>query len=173
MDKEYCLFPVEISWLATHYFLSSVWFCNTVGFCIFFFSRVCVCLVLLLFACFYQKTKEKQMTPLCCTFRKLTKHTIKANCIQQRKKKKWLQWLKIITKYVKRKLKYIIQILLRNTRMILSSYPHGHLVLLRMIFSFRRKGKILTRVDWDHHLIIPKEVLSCSEGKLSGNWMLD
>lgn len=53
---------------------------------VFFFSRVCVCLVLL-FACFYQNTKEKQMTPLCCTFFKLTKHKIKANCIQQRKKK--------------------------------------------------------------------------------------
>ena len=154
MDKEYCLFPVEISWLATHYFLSSVWFCNTVGFCIFFF-RVCVCVW------------------FCCCLLVSTKRP---------KRNKWLHFaalsvnlqnIQLITKYVKRKLKYIIQILLRNTRMILSSYPHGHLVLLRMIFSFRRKGKILTRVDWDHHLIIPKEVLSCSEGKLSGNWMLD
>lgn len=171
MDKEYCLFPVEISWLATHYFLSSVWFCNTVGFCIFFFACVCVwfCCCLLVSTKRPKRNKWLHFAALSVNLQNIQlKRTV-----YNKGKKKWLQWLKIITKYVKRKLKYIIQILLRNTRMILSSYPHGHLVLLRMIFSFRRKGKILTRVDWDHHLIIPKEVLSCSEGKLSGNWMLD
>lgn len=171
MDKEYCLFPVEISWLATHYFLSSVWFCNTVGFCIFFFACVCVwfCCCLLVSTKRPKRNKWLHFAALSVNLQNIQlKRTV-----YNKGKKKWLQWLKIIRKYVKRKLKYIIQILLRNTRMILSSYPHGHLVLLRMIFSFRRKGKILTRVDWDHHLIIPKEVLSCSEGKLSGNWMLD
>lgn len=171
MDKEYCFFPVEISWLATHYFLSSVWFCNTVGFCIFFFACVCVwfCCCLLVSTKRPKRNKWLHFAALSVNLQNIQlKRTV-----YNKGKKKWLQWLKIITKYVKRKLKYIIQILLRNTRMILSSYPHGHLVLLRMIFSFRRKGKILTRVDWDHHLIIPKEVLSCSEGKLSGNWMLD
>lgn len=172
MDKEYCFFPVEISWLATHYFLSSVWFCNTVGFCIFFF-RVCVCVW---FCCCLlvstKRPKRNKWLHFAALSVNLQNIQLKRT-VYNKGKKKWLQWLKIIRKYVKRKLKYIIQILLRNTRMILSSYPHGHLVLLRMIFSFRRKGKILTRVDWDHHLIIPKEVLSCSEGKLSGNWMLD
>lgn len=171
MDKEYCFFPVEISWLATHYFLSSVWFCNTVGFCIFFFACVCVwfCCCLLVSTKRPKRNKWLHFAALSVNLQNIQlKRTV-----YNKGKKKWLQWLKIIRKYVKRKLKYIIQILLRNTRMILSSYPHGHLVLLRMIFSFRRKGKILTRVDWDHHLIIPKEVLSCSEGKLSGNWMLD